>query len=132
MTRRKRLYLVLGTLILVSVVVYGALWLTRPKYRINEESVRAIRVGMTEEEVVAIIGVPPGSYASDGVLPNNASPLDGDEPTPGSQYKTWFSERMGILVRFGASGRVEGRWSISVFSVWEETLFERIRRRLGF
>lgn len=47
---------------LAAVLVF--LWLTPPKHRINRQSFELIQVGMSEQEVEAILLVPAGNYLS--------------------------------------------------------------------
>jgi len=103
--KRRELLLVAGLLIVAAAVGYMALRLSSPRHGINEESIKLIQKGMTEAEVVAIVGLPPGHYGQEGILPDNAAPLEGDDPRPGNYYKTWSSDSMGILVRFWRLGK---------------------------
>ena len=62
---KKRWLLRLG--LLAGLALFGfwfALWWTAPEHRINKESCDQIRNGMTETEVVAIIGASAGDYTT--------------------------------------------------------------------
>lgn len=62
MRRRHLLLLVLGIVGLLATG-YAALWLTRP-VRITWKSCHSIRRGMTKDEILRIVGLPPGDYRS--------------------------------------------------------------------
>ncbi|HMF15961.1 MAG TPA: hypothetical protein VKE98_02090 [Gemmataceae bacterium] len=62
MTKRRLFWLAYAACVLLAVF-WGARLLT-PRHRINRESLEKIQVGMTLEEVEAILGVPPGDYAT--------------------------------------------------------------------
>ena len=47
----KRLLLLFGCVSAMLVVAYSMLWMTAPKYRIDQDGVEQIKVGMTEEEM---------------------------------------------------------------------------------
>ena len=131
MTKKKVLFLALGALATVAAISYLTIRLAAPRHRINAESIKLIQKNMTEAEVIAILGGPPGSYArNDLVLPTNM-PLEGDEPGPGRFYKTWWSDQMSIVVCFDSSGKVAGKWAMPVFRLWDESWLEKIRRWLG-
>ncbi len=61
---RKRPVLLLVLLAVLLLVGSGAwlLWPRTPGHRINRESLRQIHFGMTEPEIEAVLGVPPGDY----------------------------------------------------------------------
>jgi hypothetical protein len=59
MTRKvSRLWIV----VLVVVAAAGLFFLLRPRPRFGEEQFERLREGMTEDEVVALLGCPPGDY----------------------------------------------------------------------
>jgi hypothetical protein len=48
----------------LGLAAFWGVRLLTPRHRINRESLEKIQVGMTLEEVEAILGVPPGDYAT--------------------------------------------------------------------
>jgi hypothetical protein len=122
--RRRRLILALVAAALLAVAG-GVVWTVfRPRPYIIVEQVQRIQKGMTLEEVVATLGLPPGvpSDVSDGVLAvvglgTAAVPPEEDTPVE------WFADYepphddglghfrhhgLGLTVRFNAQGRVTG------------------------
>ena len=139
MTRRRRLLLVSGVLALIAVAGYMALWLTAPRFRISEESAKLIKKGMTQAEVEAVLGVPPGDYSvthrgNQTIHHFNEIGLTGDpwrDKLPlGYQRKRWLSEGWGIDVLFDPGGNVEGLRNIIAVGKTEVSLLARIRRWL--
>src|SRR5262249_33765325 len=61
---RKRPGLLLGLLGVVLLLLGGGvlLWVILPHHRISRASYEMIRQGMTQAEVEAVMGVPPGEY----------------------------------------------------------------------
>jgi hypothetical protein len=100
MTKRRRwLLLSVAFLAMVGVVGYLALWLSSPRPRINGESIKLIKVGMTQEEVEAILGVPPGNYSSGPIC---FFPPGGLTP----RTELWIGEESAVHVSFDASRKV--------------------------
>lgn len=83
--------------IFVTVFLLG-IFLT-PVVRINEQTCRRIRPGMTEEEAVAAVGVPPGWYDGVGGIGADSPPYKGYRPF-------WIGLRGEISVELDESGRV--------------------------
>jgi hypothetical protein len=112
---RRRL-LVLAGLVLAVVALAGvALELVRPHPpRFTEGLADRIHAGMTEAEVVAILGRRAGDYASPytvGVSSRSSAYLaEGVYEPDGSCTKAWFSDAGIIRVHFGPDRRVLSRW----------------------
>src|SRR5262249_55318271 len=63
MAKKKWMFLALGILAMTAVVAaYVALGLSAPRHRINDEGFKMIQVGMTQPQVEALLGRPPGLY----------------------------------------------------------------------
>jgi hypothetical protein len=62
MVAKLRLYRWRWTVLLVAVALVVLFLLMRPKPRFGEEQYRRLHEGMTEAEIVAILGCPPGDY----------------------------------------------------------------------
>ena len=129
MTRR-RLVLLIPPLFLLAG--YLALWCTKPT-RITAGDFRAVRIGMTVAEVLAVVRVPPGDYRSiqnqqesPGVSlvppPGNRSPA-----TPEAVMMRWKDDD-GEFIIYESDGRVAGFGHISER---DETFLERLRGWLG-
>ena len=126
MTKRRRL--LLGTSLVATLVVVGVmvLWLAAPKHRINEESFKLIREGMTQQEVEAILRVPPGDYSNGGFVvrvefANNGYSLMDDK----DQKKFWTDNDLQIMVNFDPSGKVHNTRCYLVIP--PETFLDRFR-----
>ena len=85
----------LGILVLACFLVLGV----KPKHRITQESARLIRSGMTETEVEALLGRPPGDYTSSPGGTWIQQPGD-DAPDASlkGERKTWKSDEVMITV----------------------------------
>jgi hypothetical protein len=107
-------------LVLVGLVaVLGAaglvLWLTVPRSRITKESFDAIEVGMTEQEVEAILGRLPGDYSGGRGPPQRMSLHFSYYHHASSPYRLsngkrtylrWVAEQAEVGVFFDVEGRV--------------------------
>src|SRR5262245_13758473 len=63
MNRRKWLRIILLAAIAVTALAALVWWTSRP--RISQATADRIREGMTEQQVIDIVGLPPGSYCSE-------------------------------------------------------------------
>jgi hypothetical protein len=125
----RRRFLLGGVVLLALVVAVVRLpWLIRKMSppAVSHERYERIKVGMTPEEVEAILGVPPGKYETRRHRRITYA-------FPWSDY-IWRGDEGTIAVRFDGSGRVE--WhifiDISEYTVDEDpTFFERLQRLLG-
>ena len=124
-------------LVLVMIMVLLA-WLSlrqRSGSGITSESFEKIEKGMTIENVIEIIGEPPGIHIT---MPFKASsnpgrsikyPLDSTEVHPA--LKTWANDEACIDVYFNENGKVVNRgWAMSSFGVdraLRPTMWKRLR-----
>jgi hypothetical protein len=117
----------------VVVLAGGALELFWPRPpRFTEELADRIHAGMTEAEVVAILGRRAGNYASPytvGVSSRSSAYLaEGVYDPDGSCTKAWFSDAGIIRVHFGPDRRVlSRRWEAACTPRSGMPLAERIR-----
>ena len=133
MARRRTLKWKLALLAVVIVLVgYAALWLSVLKEgRINPANYEQIRVGMTVNDVQAILGEggveflddwPPGreflDTKAEGVLKEQP---DDNEPR---RMRTWYAQDTLILIQFGDDDRVTGAGLVSFQPL---SFLERIR-----
>src|SRR5437870_4058477 len=113
-----RLTLVAGFLVvLVSVIGFGVLCLSRPVHRINKGSFDKIEEGMTEVEIERIMGCGAGWYAGVDKRPFGVRSLKaslfskaGAVNDNGHVSKGWASEDFVIVVTFDLSGKVTSSW----------------------
>jgi len=129
---RKRLLLSFGFLAALLLAGYVTLRLTAPpRHRITQENIEAIRVGMSEDEVEAILGVPAGNYCSFECFYSYPA-FARQEPTdlPGNK-KEWVGEDNCIRVRFDDSGRVAAMRYGHVLGRVSEPFLTKLRRWLG-
>ena len=119
MTRRAPLFLAAA---LFTLVLAGVGWrIVRPKPVITPERVRLIQEGMTQREVEALLGGPPGDYAG-GYSVHYRRGGVGDDDSNFSDGTNWWGREGMIQVQFNAEGRVEDWGYYSANS----------ERRLGF
>jgi hypothetical protein len=138
----KRLLLPVGIVLAVALAVGMALdtapapW---PTYRLTKDAADAIHEGMTEAEVVKLMGRPPGNYASPDVsfidaCPDYKSDVWGrpeGRPWPGGKTeKAWVSDVGGVAVVFDPEGRVEYSY-FEPMHVPKRSLLAWMLRRIG-
>lgn len=129
---RKRLLLILGCLVAVLLAGYLTLWLTAPRHHITEENVAAIKEGMTEGEVEAILGVKAGDYSSKqtgGQFEDIGTTGPDIVKSRGGKY--WVGEETGVWVRFDEAGQVADIWPGFFIPSGNESLLAKLRRWLG-
>jgi hypothetical protein len=109
---RKRLLILTGVVLAVAVIAGGALELLRPSPpRFTEDLAARIHPGMTEAEVVAVLGRPPGNYASPHTTDFGNTMGYWLEPEgwllpSGNVHKGWISDAGAVCVEFGQDGLV--------------------------
>jgi hypothetical protein len=95
---------------------------------------KEIRAGMTEAEVIATLGRPPGFYASPDTSYLGSTPgcwmyPEGWTLPSGDIIKAWISDAGYISVEFRKDGRVAySGWS-PVFTLPRETTWESLCRK---
>jgi hypothetical protein len=129
MTRRRVLC---GLLLASALLVCGAgVWLaSRP--RVTQARFEQVEKGMTREEVVRIVGGPPGDYTSDG-RGSTFPYADGDQ--------VWVCDSAALVVRFDDNDRaaevlvldprLDVHFYFGLILERPPTFTERIRRWLG-
>lgn len=124
---RKYLFLLFGLPALVLAVGYLLLWLTAPP-RVDDETLEAIREGMTAEEVRRLVGGGPHRE-----YPVHAR--DDKEGFPTGAAAEWKHLGLTLRVAFDGGGRVFRK---ELFGVEDEperarsnTLLAKLRRWLG-
>ena len=135
---RKRLLLILAWVASVLLAGYVTLRLTAPRHRITEENIEAIKEGMTEKEVEAILGVSAGAYGSKAdtgvylLLPSRpilVAPVSGVELIKRRGGKEWVGADVSLYVLFDEVGRVK-EMLVGVVD-GDETFLDKLRRWLA-
>jgi outer membrane protein assembly factor BamE (lipoprotein component of BamABCDE complex) len=135
--KRKRLLLILGCLGLVLLAGYVTLRLTAPPgHRITWDNICAIKKGMTQADIKAILGVPPGVYSSTPTgyyffsNYNRGSPPTGLELIKTFGGKEWVGDGVSAYVLFDENGRaVEIHGGLVLDG--DESFLDKIRHWLG-
>ena len=126
--KRKRVLLIFGCLAGVLLAAYATGLFPR-WHRITNENIGAIRDGMTEREVEAILGAPAGDYSSGtSELALMARRMDRESWNSGA--KIWVSDEAGIYIRFDERGKAVIRMSSSGGRA-TESFFTKLRHWLG-
>jgi hypothetical protein len=132
MTRRP--LLVFGLLAgLLALGVGGWVFWSRDTTCIEEDSFVRLRVGMTETEVVRIIGVPAGDYRTDptGHPAGPLGPTGAFGDGKGIDRKHWYSDTYWIQVVFDERGKVAGGFiGVTPGAMPTESLSAKVRRWL--
>jgi hypothetical protein len=136
-TRRRRILLFVLLAVVLGVGCLLAWRWYRPSPRINEAAYEQIRLGMTQPEVEAILGVKPGEYHSgaiDGAFQGSILVKDEkDEEAEEGNEERWESDEAGISVFFSPEGKVTAKYYAIRMGgqVMQRTLLERIKSLLG-
>jgi hypothetical protein len=131
MAKRKPLLLVLAYFVLV-LLAWGAFLALRPigpRHHIDKQGVGALREGMTEEEVVQVLGVPAGDYASGRRDYSSGPGTFVAKPSRRFVRKDWMSDEVKVCIWFRPDGKallIDRSWAHNR----EEGPFALLRRRL--
>ncbi|HYT90341.1 MAG TPA: hypothetical protein VEL76_16660 [Gemmataceae bacterium] len=105
-----RLLLGGGLLVLLMAGLLWCWWPSQPRHRINTEGYEQLRLGMTEQEVENVLGVPAEDYG-----PGKGEILDYGVFTSASNSiktdprgKKWLAGSLAITVCFDDHGRAWG------------------------
>jgi hypothetical protein len=114
----------------IAAAVFAGYWFTRPHPRIDGATLWQIQPGMTEQQVIDIIGAPPGNYGlGHGEMETWTELMkiliEGPKPRPWSEeqpvrltiVKDWLGPDQGIRVHFDLEGKVA---SAEIHAVWRE------------
>jgi hypothetical protein len=80
--------------------IVAAILFIAPHPRIDQASLDQIQMGMTEQEVRAVIGAPPGDYSVHEVVDTFGPHVEG------KFHQEWVGNGMSIVVGYDADGRV--------------------------
>jgi hypothetical protein len=114
---KKLLLSVAGFAAIVLAVALGY-WFLQPHPRIDDETANRIKAGMTEADVIAIIGAPPGNYSS-----HSQNQYDAIVESWGMGNKIWLGQECTLVVLLGDDGKVHDKEIVR----WEsdEAWFDR-------
>ena len=113
----------------LGVAVFWGVRLLPPRHRINPESFEKIQVGMTLEEVEAILGVPPGDYATKQHVYDL---WGGDGVVLGLRHRiAWAGDEGAIHVILSPEGRVSHKLWLDLCFIGEVTFLDKLRGWFG-
>lgn len=123
MTRRRALFcLILGLALVISLGL-GCVYLSDSR-RITRERFESVKVGMSWEQVIAIVGGPPGEYTTGPYL-------TAEDSMCLSRYDRWVCDEGELQVEFDNNGVVTDILIGDVSSSPRLTLIQRIRGWVG-
>ncbi len=127
MSRRKRVLLWLAVLVaLAGVGLVGLRCATAPKHRLTAESAAQVRRGMTQAEVEAILGAPPGDHTGGRAFLWH-HPMSGHGQIP----VTWISAEVVVTAYFDDRSGLVAHCNTQPTILAQRPLFDRLRRWLG-
>jgi hypothetical protein len=102
-------------------------WLFGPysiKHKINLEGYRQLRLGMTEQEVESVLGVPAGDYGpgKGEILDYGVFTIMSHEIKTDPNGKKWLAGSFAITVCFDDQGRVRGMGTDEVYRPYDSPL----------
>ncbi|WP_149110576.1 outer membrane protein assembly factor BamE domain-containing protein [Limnoglobus roseus] len=125
MSRRRVLARVSFGLFLMAVVGFAILYLIQP-IRPTQERFEQVKKGMTQEQVVRIVGGLPGDYSNDESTWNPFSDRY-------QRYNMWLIRESQLMVRFDETGKVDDIIILQASTyISPPSLMARWRQRLGF
>jgi hypothetical protein len=100
----QRLFVAFG-IFLLALGILGCLAAAKDgRPRLNAEKFKDIRPGMTQAEVVDLLGAPPGDYARNGYV----LPVYGVVTADGVTRKEWIDDDRVYEVHYNREGKVVG------------------------
>jgi hypothetical protein len=115
-----RICLSVLSLVILALVVIPA----QSPIRINKSTYEHIKIGLSERQVMEILGRPAGDYTTTGSW---AAVAGGRSPLPAEVEKQWVSDEGYIRIIFGPDGRVADK-RFAVVGISSLSLFGRVRR----
>jgi hypothetical protein len=111
---RRRILISAAVFVAITTILLGGYWLLQPRPRIDEETCNKIEIGMTEREVIDLIGSPPGNYGLGEATIMHKSWIYTREP---AGKKDWLGPKTAIRVVFDDDGKVRDK---CLYDVWRE------------
>jgi hypothetical protein len=107
-------------------------WPSPPKHNISTLGYEQIRLGMTEQEVVTILGVPSGDYGSGQgeILEYGDFTMNSHLIRTDPKGKKWLAGCLAITVCFDEHGRVRAKMTEEVYRPYDSAL-EGLGQKLG-
>jgi hypothetical protein len=124
MTKRRAAWAGIATAGLLLTTLVGLWWLHAGRNRINRDNFERIQVGMTAEEVEAMLG-------ADMMPQKVVDEILGTEPAPDGRHGRkawWLSEDGSIIIVFGPDGTVDDK---TFWQMRRPGLLDRVRQWLG-
>jgi hypothetical protein len=119
-------------LALVGLMAFASwLGLVSPLHRIHRAGFDQIREGMTVAEVGAILGRPPGYYATEDLsYPEDRPGVFLLDSTEGRLAESWYSNDGLIIVEIGRDGTIWRKHFVAVTTSCQ-SISDRFKRWLG-
>jgi hypothetical protein len=121
---RGKIVLVMVVAALAATLYVGWRCLPGSGHRINPHTAAMVRVGMTQGEVEALFGVPPGDYSTEPKADKAEAPVP---RRPDMRREDWTTEEGGAAVYFGPDGKVAD-CIIWAGPGYNASWFERLKR----
>lgn len=126
---RKLVFAILGWLLLVLLTARLGYLFFSEKPRLDSETFEKIRRGMSEEQLISLIGCRPGDYGGPPIA--DIFHEDFVRPPKGfSKELLWRTADKGIVVWLDVDGKVRAKSAHVVFRR-EESFFDAFRRSIG-
>jgi hypothetical protein len=128
---RKALWI--GCAVACVITVWLSWYFTRsPSHRITKDGYGDLRLGMTEQEVIEVLGVPAGDYGpgQGEIVETGAFTIASHMIRRDPKGKRWLAGDFAITVCFDAEGRVTGLGTDSVYRPYE-TITEMLCQKVG-
>jgi hypothetical protein len=122
MKRKLLIPVIIATAIVVFIICY---YQCLPTHRINQDTFRSIKVGMTYLEVEQLVGVPPGDYG-----PGTSHPLPALSDYPFEEHRIWQANETCIDVIFDKNHKVMDMLLLKRHMV-RESFRRQLRRQFG-
>src|SRR6516225_3021796 len=137
---RKRRVILAGVTLVLVTVAGSALPFLRPSVppppRFTKQMAEGIRKGMAEAEVVAVLGRPPGWYASPNTSYIGSGPMgywvcpERWQLPDGDIHKGWISDAGAVCVQFSKDSRVVWSGWAGVYASEAESRGHFLRRMM--
>ena len=96
--RKQWIIILVGMVLLLGVLGYLGFYLVQPKWEINPEVVTRIHHGMTQQQVLEILGRPPGNYHSYDLLLGQKAMGGGPDIVGSAKRLEWTGENGLVYV----------------------------------
>ena len=118
---RRRTLVTLGLLVSLGIGLVLWTWMADPGHRIDRQSFLRIRLGMRQQDVLDLVGCPPGDYRTGPTICVDSSVEHAVDPATAAKVETWQCDTDTVHVYYDAAGAVVGR-------EWGELIVENLKR----